>query len=269
MSNQISIEHLNLLKSYLNQPDLDPNDWRYTYNKSNSQIYVVDRTGEYIIRVSMTPRRQNYYLNGNYLYWGYNQSVHRTVAEAFLPDWNPGLTVNHKDGSTFNNHANNLEMMTQAENDHHFLTSPVFEEKRKLWKQHLSESRKGRVHSEETKQKIAKAHRRENLSPEAIENYRRGNSNISEAQRKKMSEAAKGNKGCLNMIHIHKGDQRKMVQPEELQTYLSQGWTKGTGIVNRSSTGRIWITNGVDNKTIFPEDFETWEAKGWRKGMTR
>ena len=42
--------------------------------------------------------------------------VHRLVAEHFLPDWDPTLTVNHKDENKFNNNVSNLEMMTRSEN---------------------------------------------------------------------------------------------------------------------------------------------------------
>lgn len=43
--------------------------------------------------------------------------VHRLVAEAFLPEWNPDLTVNHKDEDTHNNSWSNLEMLSQKENN--------------------------------------------------------------------------------------------------------------------------------------------------------
>ena len=43
-------------------------------------------------------------------------SIHRLVAEHFLPDWDPTLCVNHKDENKFNNHVSNLEMTTRSEN---------------------------------------------------------------------------------------------------------------------------------------------------------
>ena len=42
-------------------------------------------------------------------------SVHRLMAQHFLPDWNPGLEVNHIDGNRDNNRADNLEMYAPAE----------------------------------------------------------------------------------------------------------------------------------------------------------
>ena len=46
-------------------------------------------------------------------------SVHRLVAQHFLPDWNPGLEVNHIDGNRDNNRADNLEMCTHQRNMEH------------------------------------------------------------------------------------------------------------------------------------------------------
>lgn len=45
--------------------------------------------------------------------------VHRVVAEAFIGPRPGGLVVNHKDGVRVNNHANNLEYITIAENNRH------------------------------------------------------------------------------------------------------------------------------------------------------
>lgn len=45
--------------------------------------------------------------------------IHRLVAEAYLPDWNKDLQVNHIDGNKANNHYLNLEMCTQSENMRH------------------------------------------------------------------------------------------------------------------------------------------------------
>ncbi len=46
-------------------------------------------------------------------------SVHRLVAKAFIPNPQNKKTINHKDGNTHNNRANNLEWATQSENQLH------------------------------------------------------------------------------------------------------------------------------------------------------
>lgn len=45
--------------------------------------------------------------------------IHRLVAEAFLPDWNPDLQVNHIDKNKANNCIDNLEMVTDSHNKKH------------------------------------------------------------------------------------------------------------------------------------------------------
>lgn len=42
--------------------------------------------------------------------------VHRLVAKAFIPGYQEGLDVNHKDCNRLNNNASNLEWMTRREN---------------------------------------------------------------------------------------------------------------------------------------------------------
>lgn len=55
------------------------------------------------------------YKNGNRTKY----SVHRLVAEHFLPSWDPYLEVNHIDGDRDNNKVSNLEMCTHQENVRH------------------------------------------------------------------------------------------------------------------------------------------------------
>lgn len=49
----------------------------------------------------------------------YYKTIHRLVAEAFVPGWDIGLEVNHIDGDKTNNYEDNLEWATQSENSKH------------------------------------------------------------------------------------------------------------------------------------------------------
>lgn len=48
-----------------------------------------------------------------------NQTVHRLVARAFIPNETNKPQVNHKDGNKLNNHIDNLEWVTVSENGLH------------------------------------------------------------------------------------------------------------------------------------------------------
>jgi len=52
-------------------------------------------------------------------------SVHRLVAEHFVPNPDNLGTVNHKDGNKQNNHRSNLEWMTQGDNKRHAFQTGV------------------------------------------------------------------------------------------------------------------------------------------------
>ena len=49
--------------------------------------------------------------------------VHRVMVETFISEDLKNLTVNHKDGNKLNNHIDNLELVSQKENNQHALST--------------------------------------------------------------------------------------------------------------------------------------------------
>ena len=100
--------------------------WKYILNYE--EIYQVSTLG----RIRSLPRKttkggiikQNksrFYLSVCLCKTGYVKSytVHRLVAQTFIPNPKDKPIVNHKDGNKFNNKAKNLEWTTASENKIH------------------------------------------------------------------------------------------------------------------------------------------------------
>ena len=89
--------------------------------------YLVSRDGQVISTVCVEPKLlSQWYTVDGYLRTkvnNRNKSIHRLVAETYLPNDNNALQVNHKDGNKENNHVDNLEWVTQSENLHHAMMS--------------------------------------------------------------------------------------------------------------------------------------------------
>lgn len=60
------------------------------------------------------------------------RSVHRVVAEVFIPNPDSKRVVNHKDGNKLNNALDNLEWMTDSENLMHAYDLGLYKAERKL-----------------------------------------------------------------------------------------------------------------------------------------
>lgn len=78
-----------------------------------------------------------FYVDGLFVY----KKVHRLVAFHFIPNPENKPTVNHKDGNKLNNHKNNLEWATYAEQSYHSIN--ILKQNRQTDKKRLSSSLNG------------------------------------------------------------------------------------------------------------------------------
>lgn len=70
----------------------------------------------------------------------YSRTVHRLVAEAYVPNPDNKPVVNHKDANRANPHKDNLEWVTQGENVKHAYTLGTMTQKRKLSHEDLNDA---------------------------------------------------------------------------------------------------------------------------------
>lgn len=122
--------------------------------------------------------------NTRYLKFGWF-SVHRAVAELFVPNPDNKPCIDHIDTDIYNNRADNLRWVTQAENNKNILTKEKRSKARtgkKYGPYNSHGGMYGKHHSEETKQKLSAALKGRKLPP------------ITEETRQKLKDSHKGQK---------------------------------------------------------------------------
>ena len=136
-------------------------------NKTNARVYEVSNLG----RVKVNGEIVEPYICNRYLgIAGF--TIHRAVAELFVPNPENKPFVDHINTDRFDNRAENLRWVTTKENCNNPLTRSHYSEvssRRVLsaeCKQKISEAKKGKTRSEETKRKISEAQKGKLLSEE-------------------------------------------------------------------------------------------------------
>lgn len=192
------------------------------------------------------------------------ETIHRLVAQTFIPNPENKPQVNHIDGNKHNNRLDNLEWVTSSENVRHFLYADCFKEQSSEARKKIVNALIGRPVSDETRKKLHDANVGKTLSPE---------------HRKKLSEAKKGKPGTRtgsklteeqrrHLSEVHKGikqsEETRRKRSESLKGHTLSEHTRN--LIGSRKHGKIWITNGVEIRMIVPEEYLEYELLGYSKG---
>ena len=66
------------------------------------------------------------------------------------------------------------------------------------------------------------------------------------------------------LVRINKDNINKLINPEELDKYLNEGWSLGQTI--KSTKNKIVVTNNSKDIFIYPEELDKYLSEGWHRG---
>lgn len=179
----------------------------YKTTCNGKRIYEVSNLG----RVRVNGKIVEPYFAGSYLHIG-TFNIHRAVAELFVPNPDNKPCIDHINTVRTDNRACNLRWVTLAENNRNTIT-----------RIHQSAAQRGRILTEEHKQKLSAAHKgvaRKPFSEETkrkISEARKNKPGIphTEESKQKISESLKGK-------HRSEETKRKMSEAQKGRTFSEE-----------------------------------------------
>ena len=175
-------------------------------------------------------------------------SIHRAVAELFVPNSEGKPEVDHIDGNKYNNRYYNLRWVTHKEN----INNPITRKR-------ISKAARNRPPvSEEIRQKRSEA-----MKGEKNPNYGKPKS---EEWKQKRSEAMKGEKNP--MWGKQQSEETRKKRSESMKGKNTGPRTEETiQKISESLKGMKWMSNGIKRTYVHKEQFEKYIEMGYHFGM--